>query len=211
MSNMVSKAEIDKLARSIADEFLNGKTTLNKIFEKVSPKLSELEYNSNGTALRMLSEENPKLLYNHWDFFRDLLRAKNNYLKMHALYIITNLCKVDKEEKFERVFEDFYDLLDCESLMIANHTALVFGKIAKAKPKMRDKITEQLFNIDSTHWESKKKDLIKGYAIKAFSEYFELAKNKDAILDFVSNQLSSESSSTKKEAIEFLKKFKKSF
>jgi len=208
---MVSKAEIDKLARSIADEFLNGKTTLNKIFEKVSPKLSELEYNSNGTALRMLSEENPKLLYNHWDFFRDLLRAKNNYLKMHALYIITNLCKVDKEEKFERVFEDFYDLLDCESLMIANHTALVFGKIAKAKPKMRDKITEQLFNIDSTHWESKKKDLIKGYAIKAFSEYFELAKNKDAILDFVSNQLSSESSSTKKEAIEFLKKFKKSF
>lgn len=206
---MVSKAEIDKLARSIADEFLNGKTTLNKIFEKVSPKLSELEYNSNGTALRMLSEENPKLLYNHWDFFRDLLRAKNNYLKMHALYIITNLCKVDKEEKFERVFEDFYDLLDCESLMIANHTALVFGKIAKAKPKMREKITEQLFNIESTHWESKRKDLIKGYAIKAFSEYFELAKNKDAILDFVSNQLSSESSSTKKEAIEFLKKFKK--
>jgi len=206
---MVSKAEIDKLARSIADEFLNGKTTLNKIFEKVSPKLSELEYNSNGTALRMLSEENPKLLYNHWDFFRDLLRAKNNYLKMHALYIITNLCKVDKEEKFERVFEDFYDLLDCESLMIANHTALVFGKIAKAKPKMREKITEQLFNIESTHWEPKRKDLIKGYAIKAFSEYFELAKNKDAILDFVSNQLSSESASTKKEAIEFLKKFKK--
>jgi hypothetical protein len=206
---MVSKAEIDKMARSIANDVLKGKITLNKILEKVNPKLSELEYNSNGNALRILSEEHPKLLYPQWDFFHNLLKSNNNYLKMHALYIITNLSKVDKEDKFERIFEDFYDLLDCDSLMIANHTALVFGKIAKVKPKMREKITDQLLSIDSTHWEPKRKDLIKGYAIKAFAEYFEEAKNKEDILNFVSNQLNSDSPSTKKEATAFLKKFSK--
>jgi DNA-directed RNA polymerase subunit F len=206
---MVSKAEIDKMARKIANDVLNGKIPLNKVLNKVNPKLSEPEYNSNGTALRLLSEEDPKLLYNQWDFFHNLLSAKNNYLKMHAIYIISNLCRVDKEEKFEYTFEDFYDLLDGESLMIANHTALVLGKIAKVKPKMREKVTEQLLSIDSTHWEPKRKDLIKGYAIKAIEEYITDVKNKEEILNFVSNQMNSNSPTTKKEAIEFLKKFNK--
>ena len=206
---MVTKAEIEKAARKIADEVLKGKVPLAKILEKVNPKVGEQEYNTNGTALKFISEENPKLLYSHWDFFQNLLRSNNNYLKMHALYIIANLCTVDKEGKFDLMFEDFYDLLDYDSLMIANHTALVLGKIAKIKPKMREKVTEQLLNIDSTHWEPKRKDLIKSYVIKAFREYFELAKNQEEIYKFVSNQLNTGSPSTNKEAAEFLKKFDK--
>ncbi|MFW9950737.1 MAG: hypothetical protein ACFFKA_11515 [Candidatus Thorarchaeota archaeon] len=204
---MVSKAEIEKMARDIANEVLKGKFSINKILENVSPKLSESVYNSNGTALKIISEEKPKLLYPHWDFFKSLLKSRNNYLKMHALYILANLCKVDKEGKFEHIFEDLYDLLDCDSLMIANHTALVFGKIAKVKPKMRKQITDQLLSIDSTHWEPKRRDLIKSYVIKAFTEYFDVAPNKEDILKFVSNQLNTSSPSTNKEAAMFLKKF----
>ncbi|MFW9948836.1 MAG: hypothetical protein ACFFKA_01765 [Candidatus Thorarchaeota archaeon] len=204
---MVNKTEIDKIARKIADDVLKGKSSVNKVLEKVNPKLSELEYNSNGTALKFISEENPKLLYLHWDFFKKLINSRNNYLKMHAIYIIANLCKVDKEGKFEYAFEDFYDLLDGNSLMIANHIALVLGKIAKVKPDMRKEITEQLLSIDKTHWEPKRKDLIKSYIIKAFAEYFELAPEKDKILYFVSNHLKTANPSTNKEAALFLNKF----
>ena len=203
---MVTKAEIEKAARKIADDVLKGNVPLVKILEKVNPKVGEQEYNTNGTALKFISEQNPKLLYSNWDFFHNLLKSKNNYLKMHALYIIANLCLVDKEGKFDLMFEDFFDLLDCDSLMIANHTALVLGKIAKIKPKMREKITAQLFNIDSTHWEPKRKDLIKSYVIKAFKEYFELTKNQEEIYEFVANQLNTGSPSTNKEAANFLKK-----
>jgi hypothetical protein len=206
---MVTKAEIEKAARKIADDVLKGNVPLVKILENVNPKVGEQEYNTNGTALKFISEQNPKLLYSNWDFFHNLLKSKNNYLKMHALYIIGNLCAVDKEGKFDLMFEDFYDLLDCDSLMIANHTALVLGKIAKIKPKMREKVSEQLLNIDSTHWEPKRKDLIKSYAIKAFREYFELAKNQEEIYEFVSNHLNTSSPSTNKEATDFLKKFDK--
>ena len=206
---MVTKAEIEKAALKIAEDVLKGKVPLIKILEKVNPKMGEQEYNTNGTAIKFISEENPKLLYSNWDFFHNLLKSNNNYLKMHALYIIANLCTVDKEGKFDLMFEDFYDLLDCDSLMIANHTALVLGKIAKTKPKMREKISEQLLNIESTHWEPKRKDLIKSYIIKAFREYFKLSKNQGEIYEFVSNQLNTGSPSTNKEAADFLKKFDK--
>ena len=47
-------------------------------------------------------------------------------------------------------------------------------------------------------------DLIKGYAIESFGEYFEEARDKDRIIEFVRQQLNSKSPKTRKIAKKFL-------
>jgi hypothetical protein len=63
--------------------------------------------------------------------------------------------------------------------------------------------------IDKTRHHPERRDLIKGYAIEAFSEYFEGAKNKKKVLEFVETQIKSKSPRTRKKAQEFLKKWAK--
>lgn len=53
----------------------------------------------------------------------------------------------------------------------------------------------------------KQKELIKGYAIEAFNEYFAEIKDKGKILEFVKNQLKSTSPKTRKKAKQFLKRW----
>jgi len=62
----------------------------------------------------IISEKNPDVLYPYWDFFEDHLRSKNNYHKMSAVLIIANLTSVDKEKKFEKLFDEFYGYLKSE-------------------------------------------------------------------------------------------------
>jgi hypothetical protein len=62
-------------------------------------------------------------------------------------------------------------------------------------------------NIDKTHHNPERRDLVKGAAIESFKEYYEEAKNKKKILDFVKKQLKSRSPKTKKIANEFIKQF----
>ena len=86
----------------------------------------------------------------------------------------------------------------------AAYTAGNSGKVVKAKPELETKITTRLLNIDDTHHEPERSDLIKGYAIEAFSEHFEKAKDKDKIIEFVKQQLNSKSPKTRNIAEKFL-------
>lgn len=89
--------------------------------------------------------------------------------------------------------------------MTAGHVAFTSGKIAKAKPNLQSKITDKLLNIN-TIYQGKQIELIKAYVIDAFDEYFDEAKNKKEIVEFVKKQLKSESPKTRKKAKEFLEK-----
>jgi hypothetical protein len=104
---------------------------------------------------------------------------------MSALQIIANLTKVDTENRFERMFDSYYQLLDDKSMIPAAHVAGNSAKIVRAKPALEARITKRLLDIDKTHHEPERKDLIKGYAIEAFSEYLGVAKNKQDIIEFV--------------------------
>ena len=92
--------------------------------------------------------------------------------------------------------------------MTASHLAANLGKIAKVKPDLRKKITEVLLNIDQTHHESGRKDLIKAYVIESFHEYFEDIKNKEEVIKFIKNQLKSNSPKTRKIAENFIDKIR---
>ena len=189
---------------SVAVEALEDKEALSELLQGILSKKDVIRLNS-FRVLLLISEEHPEALYPKWDFFEDLLDSDNNCLKYIAIYLIANLTRVDTENNFEKIFDRYYSILDGERTMTAAHLAANSGKIAKAKPNLQSKITNRLLNIDKTH-RGKQKELIKGYAIEAFNEYFAEIKDKDKILEVVKKQLNSKSPRTRKKAREFLKK-----
>jgi hypothetical protein len=192
MDNLAGKAVGDsKALAALLQEVLSKKETARHAAFK---------------ALLSISEERPEVLYPEWNFFADLLGSDNTSFKYIAIYIIANLTKVDTENRFEKVFEKHYSLLDDESVIPAAHVAGNSGKIAKAKPGLETKITNKLLSIDKTHHAPGRKELIKGYAIEAFGEYFAEAKDKEKIVEFVAKQLKSKSPRTQKAAQKFLQK-----
>ena len=129
---------------------------------------------------------------------------------MTAVHLIANLTSVDKENRFEKIFDKYYSLLDDKSMVVAYYVANVSGKIIKNKPALKKDITDKLLSIDKTQHKTSRKELIKTGVIEAFSEYFSDYDNKASIINFVKQQVNSESNKTKKTAKSFLAKWDKS-
>jgi hypothetical protein len=184
--------------RRILEELLNG----------ISPEAKKTQIRENSfKALMCLSEQHPAVLLSHWDYFISLLKSDNSFSKYAAIYIITALISADKKDRFEKAFNVYCGRLDDESVMVASHVAGTSGKIAKAKPQLQAKITKRLLDIDKTHFDTGRKDLIKSYIIAAFAEYFEASTDQAKILAFVRKQVDSSSPKTRKMAKEFLKRW----
>jgi hypothetical protein len=198
----MSETDADIAKKAIKDEQL-----LSKLLQNLLSKKDEIRYSS-FNALLIISEEHPELLYPKWDFFIDLINSDNNYHKLIAIRLIANLTRIDTENRFEKIFDEYYGILKSEKTMTAGHLTAVSGKIIKAKPELEAMITNKLLNIDKIH-RGKQKELIKGYAIEAFDEYYEESKDKKKIIEFVKGQLESKSPKTRKKAKEFLKKWEK--
>ena len=157
-------------------------------------------------VLYNISENKPDMLYPHWDFFTKNLKSKNDYHKISAVLIIANLTKVDKDDRFGKVFNIFYGHLKSKKTIVPIYILKSSGKIVKFKPNLEEKITNLLLNIEKI-FPGKQIELIKSAVIEAFSEFFYKAKNKQKIIFFVKKQLDSNSPKTRKIAKLFLRKF----
>ena len=197
----MSEKEVENLAKKAIEDEDSFKDSLNNLLSKNET----LRYNS-FKAMLFISEKDPHRLYSQWDFFVKLLDSKNAFHRSEGLNIIARLTKIDKENKFEDLFEKYYSLLNDDKIMIAAHIAEASGIIAMAKPNLQTRITEKLLSIDNTHFDQQRKDLIKAGAIISFEKYFKESKDKERIVQFVKNQLNCQSPKTQKIAKEFLKK-----
>lgn len=202
----INKQQAEIQAEKIFKKVLEEKSFLSNVLQGVLAKEDSERY-PNVIAVELLSEKNPEILYPHWDFFADILKNKNAFHRSTAVVTISNLTLIDNDEKFEDLFDEYFRLLDDESVIVTRKLAMNAGKIAKVKPSLRVKIRNQLLSFDDTHHTASCKDLIKGDIIESFSEFFEYLEDKDEIFKFVKNQLSSSSPSTLKKIKEFLSKW----
>ncbi|MFW9970699.1 MAG: hypothetical protein ACFFDF_10910 [Candidatus Odinarchaeota archaeon] len=197
-----AKIQAEKIIRRI----LKDEKYLSELLKGIIAKEDSVRY-PNALALENLSINNPKMIYPQWEVFTELLKSKNAYHRSIAISTISNLSIIDDQNKFEKIFEEFFKLIDDNSVIVIRKLAIYAGRIAKAKPLLRSKITNILLDIDNTQHISSHKDLIKGDIIESFSEYFKDMENKNEIIKFVKNQLKSSSPSTVKKAKNFLSKW----
>jgi len=188
-----------------AEKVLQEPDLISEYLDGLLSKKETYRYNC-FKVLNIVSEKKPDLLYHHWDFFINHLRSDNHYHKMSAVLIIANLTAIDKDKKFEKLFDEYYNTLKSQKTITPIYTVKSSGKIVNFKPHLEKKITNILLDIESIH-PGKQIELVKSAVIESFSEFFENAENKKIIVDFVKNQLNSESPKTRKTAKEFLDKF----
>jgi hypothetical protein len=203
MAVNLDKKNIDM--KAIARKALKGDKLLAELLENLWSKNETIRYNSH-KVLTQISEEQPKTLYNHWDYLVKFLDSDNTYHKLSAVILLGNLTKVDKDKKFEKIFDKFYGLLDDKSFITAAYVSGVSGKIALSKPNLQTKITNRLLSIDKTHHQQERRDLAKASIIEALEEYYKQARDKKRIVEFVEKQLDCASPKTRKKAKEFLKR-----
>lgn len=193
---------------SIAKKVIKDNKLLDDLLEFTSSEKATIKYKSL-KVLTLLSEQNSKLLYSEWDFFVKLLDNENTFLRTIGATIIANLTSVDKDQKFENIFDKYYNLLEDKSMINAVNIAQRSGFIAKTKPHLQDEITNKLLNIDKTHHSSECKNIIKGKAILSFNEYFDEYKNKEKIIQFAQKELKNTRPATRKKAEKLIKKWDK--
>jgi hypothetical protein len=197
---------------SIAERALKDRDLLSELLEglksRVSTKSAEetLRYNCY-KVLMLISQTHGEVLYPKWEYIIGLLNSENSYHKMSAINLIASLTRVDTENRFNKIFDRYYSLLDDKSMIVAMYVAGNSGQIARAKPQLEHRITTKLLSIAETHHPEGRKELIKGSAIEAFGQYFSEATDKEKILEFVEEQQNSSSPKTRKLAKEFLKKW----
>ena len=196
----LSEKNVD--TEAVAKMALADDKVLRELLANLVVKKEEIRFNS-FNALMWIAEKQPEVLYPNWDVFVGLLGSKNSFHQYIAIFIIAELVKIDSENKFEPIFDEYYGILESGGTIAAANLVKNSGKIALAKPALEPQITEKLLNIDSIH-KGEQKDLIKGIAIEAFGEYYGKSTSKNRILDFVVKQLESDSPKAKHNAAEFL-------
>ena len=192
----------------VIEKIITDKMILIEVLKGLESKNDTFRYNCFKVVLQ-ISTSQPLLLYPEWNYFLDLLNSSNSYRRMAAISILSNLTRVDTEKRFDHVFEEYFRHLDDQSMIVARYLAGSAGKIAIAKPYLQATIIEKLLNIDNTHHEEGRKDLIKYDIIHSFSEFFENIPEKKRIFSFVEKQIDCSSPKTRKIAQGFLKRFSK--
>jgi len=190
----------------VADKALADNNLLLELLAGLQVKQETLRYNCS-KVLTLLSQKHGEVLYPHWGYFAVMLGSTNTYWKLSAILIIANLTRVDTDNKFETLFDNYYALLDDKSMITAIYIASNSGKIVKSKPHLEAAITNRLLDINQTHHTSDRKDLIKANIIEALDEYYKQANAKERIIAFVEQQLNSSSPKARKTATRFLQKW----
>jgi len=201
---MVNLGEKNMDFEALAREALNNDDLFSELKEGVLSKNNNVRQNS-FKALQFLSEEYPEFLYSEWDLFQEMLHSSNNFHKYIAIYILASLTSVDKDKRFEEIFDDYYGILAGDKAMTASHVALNSSVIAHNKPELRSRIVDTLMRIDEIH-QGKQKELIKAYAIEALGKIYPEAEDKELIENFIKSQVDSKSPKTRNMAQCFLER-----
>jgi hypothetical protein len=162
-------------------------------------------------VLTDLSEECPEELYPYFDSFVTLLDSNYRILTWNAMAIIANLTKVDKNKKFEAIFDKYYRFLNDEYMVTIANVVGHSAKIASAKPHLTQKITDELLKIENIsttpHLTEECRRVIAEKTIEAFDLFFDRIDTKDRVISFVKRQLNSPRKTLKIKAENFLRKW----
>ena len=208
---------IQKIARKgsnkekIASEVIKNPQTLLSLFEGLNSGKAVIKYGCEKT-LRFVSEKNPELLYPHFAFFVKLLDSENNFLKWGAIMTIANLTKVDKENKFEHIFEKYFSPIPGPVMITAGNTIGSAAKIVSYKPHLIEQITKEILKVEKAKYQTAEcVNVACGHALDSFSQFFDKIADKKPVIEFIKHQLKNTRVPVRKKADKFLKKYKITF
>lgn len=181
----------------------------NTDLDKLNSKDPKIKYGFAKELLKIASEK-PEQLYEHFDYWAELMTSDNNILKWTAIDIIGYLSAVDKDNRIDCLMPDLFNFLHGGVLITCNHSIFALGLIAQNKPNFKEKIINELIAISQDKFETNEcKNIATGKVIEAFKPFTSDIKNNKTVMAFIENATKSERNSTKKKAEQLLKKIAK--
>jgi len=159
-----------------------------------------------------LSETHPEKLYPHMDSFIRLLDSKYRILTWNAIAVLANLARVDKDNKFDAIFNKYYSLLNNEYMVTVANVVGNSGKIALAKPYLIPRMTNELLKVQSLsttpHLTEECRRVIAQETIQTFDQFFDKIEDKKKVISFVKRHINSPRKTLRNEAENFLEKWR---
>ena len=149
---ITEQAFLEEVAKTKADfkPFVDSAVEIDNFRKIVIHHLCKSEYINvyyhSYLILEKATEINPEVFYPYWNEFVDLLRNKNSYHRNYGMAILANLVKVDDENRFEIIFDDYYKQLDDDKISTKKYCIVYSEKIIKSKPKLSNKIVSKIIN-----------------------------------------------------------------
>ncbi|MDD2427435.1 MAG: hypothetical protein PHV73_05010 [Eubacteriales bacterium] len=165
--------------------------------------------------IRRISETNPALLYPYFDEISRLLDSNNNFIKWGAIRTVANLIPVDTEQRFGKIYNKYFDMINSASMISASNVIENVWKIVQALPEKENDISSRLFHVtDNTYLNKGEpspecKNIVIGKVIDSFDRYFAISENQGKMLEFAHAQTSNSRKSTAKKAAAFVRKHSK--
>lgn len=153
------------------------------------------------------SQLKPGVFYKYWDDFASLLNHKNSYHRDFALVLLANLSKVDNENKFVLLFDEYFSHINDVKFSTARQCIQNTAKILANKEELTGDVVDTLLDVNNRcNFPEKQKALLKSDVIELFDEYYEQISKKEDVNRFVKEELGSISPKTRKEAKYFVRK-----
>jgi hypothetical protein len=167
-----------------------------------------LRFNSFMLAQKIAQDEGT-LLYPYWQDLAAMLIDSNNFYRSIAIQILAALCPVDQEDKFESIKEDYFANLHSGSIMTIRYLIQSISAIYLAKPNLRPFLMDVLLEIEkNANLKPERIDLIKNDILIVFENMWENIEDEEPLIAFAEKAMDAQSPKTRKQAKEFLKRYR---
>ncbi|UCG51684.1 MAG: hypothetical protein JSW58_16110 [Candidatus Latescibacterota bacterium] len=196
-------ADADKIAKRM----IQNPGLLPELLDGITSDQARVKFGCSKVA-RIISENAPELLYPKMGFFIDLLDIDNTFLVIDAARVIANLTRADKRGRFEKVFKKYFSPIPGPTLITAANAISEAPKIARAKPKLTERIVREMLKVEKASYATKEcRNIALGRAITSFDQFFDQISDKKPVVALVKKQLRNKRNSTRKKAEQFVKKW----
>ncbi len=200
----LSKAKVD--AGRIAALMRENPDLIDSVFQELSNESARAKFGCS-KSLMLASESDPDLLQSSTEKVFKLLDSGNQILKWNAIAILGNLTAADRTGRIVPALQRLYRFLLCGELITANHAIAALGKIGRAFPKERRKITGQLLQIERASFPTDEcRNIALGKCIQAMAMFVDAESAPKEILEFARRQTGNRRRATAEKAKSFLRK-----
>lgn len=162
--------------------------------------------------VRLVSEQRPILVLPSFDTVAALLHSSNHFVLWDAILILANLAAVDREHRFDAVYETYFALLRAPDMVTAANVAGHAWQIIAARPDLEPDISSRLLTVPTVVFLHKGQPspecsrVVCGHLIATFDRYYAVSSCQSAIRAFVQTQLLSSRRAVVRQAEAFLKR-----
>ena len=122
-------------------------------------------------ALRIVSQERPELLYPHFDFFVRLLDNENKILQWEAAFVLSQLARVDSDDRFAAIFDKYFSPIIGPTMITAANVIRGGARIGQAKPHLADRIAAEVLKVSRARYQTAEcRNVAIGHAILALGD-----------------------------------------